>query len=101
MPALDTALPLAQVHHMSVLVSEHLEFNVSRPLDELFEVYVRNAESLLRFVSSGHKRRRQFFRATNDAHPAATTASRGFQNHWIFDSCSFGQCCGFDRNDSL
>ena len=44
MAALDGALAFAQADHVAVLVGEHLEFDVPRPLDELLHVEVAVAE---------------------------------------------------------
>ena len=51
--ALDAAFPFAEVNHVAVLITEHLEFDVPGTLDVFFEVYIRRAKGLLCLVARG------------------------------------------------
>ena len=53
MTPLDAALAFAEMDNVAVIISQYLKFDVPRPLDELLEVHVRNAECLLRLISCG------------------------------------------------
>ena len=48
MAALERAFALAEMHHVAVIVAEHLKFDVARALDQLFHVHVGAAEGLFR-----------------------------------------------------
>jgi copper oxidase (laccase) domain-containing protein len=43
-PPLDRAVALEQVHHVAVLVAQHLDLDVARPHDGLLQVHRRVAE---------------------------------------------------------
>ena len=65
MPPLDAALALAQNLHVAVLVGQHLELDVPRRVDELFEIHVGRAERRAGFVLRLRVERRQFLGAAS------------------------------------
>ncbi len=74
MPPLDRAFPLAEVHHRAVMIAEHLELDVARTLDVLFDVHVADAEGGLGFTLRRLERPAELGRGVNDPHAAATAA---------------------------
>ena len=74
MTALNAALALAQTHHVAVLVGQHLELDVARPLDEPLHVEIAIAERRRRFRLRRVKLVGQFLFAADDAHTATAAA---------------------------
>ena len=60
MAALQRAFAFAEMHHISVIIAEHLKLDVAGPLDQLFDVDIGAAEGLFRFGACGLKRGDQF-----------------------------------------
>ena len=73
-PPLDRALALAEVHHVAVMVAEHLDLDVARRLDVLLDVDVADAERGLGLALRGLERLAPAPAPTDDAHAAAAAA---------------------------
>src|ERR1019366_153956 len=99
--ALDAAFAFAKVHHAPVLVSQYLKFDMTRPLDEFLEIHIRDAEGLLRLVSSGPERRGEILFTADDSHSAATASRPGLYDHRILDPARFSGGGSLIGNDSL
>src|SRR5580704_794716 len=88
------------MHDATVLVSEHLKFDVARPLDEFLQIQIGDAKGLLRLVASRCKRGGKFSLAAHDAHPASPASGRRFQDHRVLNSRGLRESCGFILHDS-
>ena len=88
MTALDAALALAQAHHIAVLVGQHLELDMARPLDEPLHVEIAIAERRRRLRLRRVKQVGQFLFAADDAHTASTAARRGFHDQAEIRRCA-------------
>src|ERR1035438_6855146 len=86
MTALDAALALAQAHYVAVLVGQHLELDMTRPLDEPLHVEIAVAEGGRRLRLRGVKQVGQFVFAADDAHAASTAARRSFHDQGESDA---------------
>src|SRR6185437_7274676 len=83
--ALNGALALAQMNQVSVFVPQHLNFNMARALNELFEIYLARSEGALGFTGCFAHGSLQFAFIRDAAHSFAA-ASRGcLQEHRIAD----------------
>ena len=83
--ALHGAIALAQVHDVAVVVGEHLELDVPRPLEELLHVDVRVAEGGERLGLGDADGVQQRGVGVHDAHAAAAAAAGGLDDHGIAD----------------
>src|SRR5260221_9085427 len=83
MPTLNRTFALAQMNTVAVRVSEDLNFNMARTLDQLFQVKLRIAESRCGFRLRSFKRGKQFALLRDLSHALATASSGGFQHHRI------------------
>ena len=81
--ALHGTLPLTEREHVAVLVRQHLNLDVPRPLDVLLDVHRVVTKSVLGLTLGGIERADDFIRTPHDAHPLATTASRRLEQHRI------------------
>ena len=79
------ALALAQHLDVAVLVGQHLELDVARPLDELLQVDVGAAESRRRLLLRLDEQAGQFLRRAHDAHAAPAAAGRRLEDHRVAD----------------
>src|ERR1017187_9739600 len=86
MAALDAALALAQAHYVAVLVGQHLELDVPRPLDELLHVQIAVAERGCRLRPCRVKLIGHLVSATDNPHAAPPTPRRSFHDHWEADA---------------
>ena len=80
MPALDGALPLAQVHDVAVAVGQHLDLDVARRQDVLLQVDVAHAEGGLRLRLRGAEGVRDVLGLAHDPHATAAASRRGLQD---------------------
>ena len=74
MAALHGALALTQINHVAVLVTKHLDFNVTRVLNEFLKVDFPIIERAQRFALRRFKTRLQIGGLANQAHPLAAAA---------------------------
>jgi hypothetical protein len=85
MAALHGAVALTQVNHIALAVSEHLEFDVPRTLQELLHVHLIVAERGARFSTGDSDGVQQRGFAVNHAHAASTTATGCLDDHGVAD----------------
>src|SRR4029453_10658858 len=85
MPALDRALPLAQVDHLAVMVAEDLELDVPRLEQVLLEIHRAVAESSLGLLAGRRELAGQISLGRNDAHAAPAAARRRLEDDGIAD----------------
>src|SRR6202165_128745 len=87
--------------HFSMLVSQHLKFDVTRMLEEFFRINVRRAKGLLRLATGRLVSGQKFILLAHHPHAAATSARGGFENERIPDVRRlFGELL-FPFNDAL
>src|ERR1700719_5080563 len=65
---LHAAFTLAEIDDVSVLIAEHLNFNVTRADDQLLEVNIAGSERALRFTLRGGEGGFEFALAFDGAH---------------------------------
>jgi hypothetical protein len=82
-PALNGALALAQRHHVAVLISQHLELDVPRPLDELLHVKRAVAEGVRGLRRCLLEERGKLLLVAADAHTASAAARNGLEDDRI------------------
>src|SRR5579875_3756004 len=80
MAALHRAFALAEVNAVAVRVRKDLNFDVARPLDQLFQVDLAGAKGTLGFAGSGGKSSLQILGAIDGTH-AFTTPTGGSLKH--------------------
>src|SRR5208283_148635 len=85
MPALHRAVALAQVHHVAIVVGEHLELDMPRPLQKLLHVDLRIAERRERLGLGDADGVQQRCIGVHHAHAAAAAAARGLDDQRIPD----------------
>ncbi len=85
MPALDRALALEQMHHVAVVVADHLKLDVARLLDVLFQVDVRYAESRARLAAGRIVLSAELLVVTGDAHAPSAAPRRRLDQHGVAD----------------
>ena len=83
--ALHRAVALAQVHHVAVIVGEHLELDVPRLLEELLHVDLGIAEGGERLRLGHADGIQQRGVGVHHAHAAAAAAAGGLDDHRIAD----------------
>src|SRR6476620_547848 len=81
MAPLDRALTLAKMHHVAVMIAEHLDFDVPWRLDVLLQVHVTDAERGFSFTLRRLQQAAQLIRRADDSHAAPATARHGFDDH--------------------
>src|ERR1700730_6911280 len=83
--ALDGTFAFAKMDDVSVLVAQHLNFDVTRIDDELFNKNPAIAESGFRFPARAGKIFSDLLTSGDDTHPPAAAAGRGLDHHRIAD----------------
>src|ERR1043166_2415157 len=81
MPSLNRALTLTQADNISILISQNLELNMPRPLDELLHIQIAIAKRCRRFRRRLLKQTRQLRLAPDNTHPAPATTSRSLHDY--------------------
>ena len=81
MAALDRALALAEVDDGAVMIAEHLELDVARPLDVLLDVDVADAERRFGLALRRLERLAQLVWRADHAHAAAAAAGHRLDDH--------------------
>ena len=81
MPALGGAIALPQVHHVAVMVGQHLHLDVPRMLDVLFQVDAAVAKGGLGLTRRLRDCRLQRQIVQGHPHAATATAGAGFDQH--------------------
>src|SRR5579883_1286303 len=85
MPALHRAIALAQVNRVALAVGQHLDFHVTRVLQEFLHVDLRIAERRPRFGAGGRDGVAEVRLGVHDAHAAPAAAARGLDDYGIAD----------------
>src|SRR5262245_16956004 len=85
MAALDGAFALAEVNHVSVVVAEHLDFDVALVVDVFFKVDAAVFERRLGLGSGRVVSVEEFVLIVGDAHASPAAAGRGLDQHRIAD----------------
>src|SRR5215467_174258 len=75
--ALDGAIALAQMHHVSMMVAQNLDLYMARALDVLFHQQRAVAEGALGLAPGGSQGLLKFSGTADHAHAAAASAERG------------------------
>ena len=83
--ALDRAFALAEIDDMPMLVAEHLDLDVARIDDELFDEHPIVAERALGLGLGAGEAFGHFLPAVRDAHALAAAAGGGLDHHRIAD----------------
>ncbi len=73
------------MHHVAVIVRQHLKFDVPRPLEKLLHVNLVIAERGQRFRLRHADRVQQRSVGVHHAHAAAAAAPRCFDDHGVAD----------------
>ena len=89
--ALDRAVPVPQVDHISLTVSQDLELNVAGPQDQLFQIHLVVAEAGPGLRLGSLKGGGQLLRRVASADAPAAPAGGGLQQHRIADLLRPGQ----------
>ena len=79
--ALHRAVALEQVRGVAVLVAEHLELDVARPLDQALQVDLGVAEAAARHRARALDRVEQLRFVLRRQHADAAAAARGLHQH--------------------
>src|SRR5712692_10512088 len=82
---LDAAFALAQMHDVSMEVTQDLEFDVPGPFDEAFRIDIGGSKSLLRLVPCRLECLDELFLLAHDAHASAPAAGRSFDDQGVPD----------------
>src|SRR5207237_279790 len=82
-PALNRALALAEMHHRTVMIAEHLELDMAWVLEVFLEIHVADAERRFRFALGGLERLRELARGANHAHAATAAPGHRFDDDGI------------------
>src|SRR5271165_4978154 len=88
MAALDGAFPLTKVNEVTMLVTEDLDLDVSRTLNQLFEIDFARAKGALGLTRSTAHGAFELALRGDRAHSLAATAGRRFQQNGIADGGS-------------
>ena len=88
---LHRAVALAQADDVAVVVADHLELDVPRPLEEFLHVDLVVAERRRRFRARHRDRAQQRAFGVHHAHAAAAAAARGLDDHRIADLARHAQ----------
>src|SRR5687767_2491511 len=93
MPPLDGALAFAEVDGVPVFVRHDLKLDVTRPLDEFFDITMRYAKGVCGLCLCSLESSQQLCAIVDDAHAATTSAGNSLDDHRISD--------GFRRGDGF
>ena len=83
--ALDRTFALAEMDHLPVPVTEHLDFDVARVDDEFFDEHPVVAERGFRLRSGAREPLRDLGAGAGDAHALAAAAGRGLDHDRVAD----------------
>ena len=86
MTALDGTLALAEPDRVSVLVGQHLHFDVAGINDRFLDINFAVSERTLCLALGGFERGAQFLAGVHQAHSFAASAGRGLQHDRIADA---------------
>ena len=86
MAALHRAVALAQVYQLAVTVAEHLDFDVTRLNQRLFQNQLGAAEGVERFGACRTQLRQQLILLMDQAHATPTAAGTGLDHQRVADA---------------
>ena len=89
MAALDRTITCTEVQDVAVIVTENLNFDVTRLADELFEIYFIGCEVLQCFGPRPWQKLGQIRFIMHHSHPAAAAAALGFDDDGKADPLGF------------
>ena len=90
--ALQRAVTVIQVNRVALAVGQHLDFNVARVAEELFQIDHRVAERSTGFGAGQLGRFDQVFFLVYHAHAATTAAASGLDDHRVAHFTGDAQC---------
>ncbi len=83
MPPLNRAFALAEVNHVTVMIAQHLDFDVARLDNEFFEIHLIAAECMQRLARAISNGGFEILLTIHSPHPLAAPAGRRFEQHRI------------------
>ncbi len=93
--SLYRTLPFTQVHYVSMLIPQDLEFNMSGLPDKALQKHIRIVKSLCSFIGGQGEHSFNVFLFLHHAHTAATSSGCSFQDHRITNLiCNFSGLFG-------
>ena len=87
---LDGAVPVAQLDHVPLPVGHDLELDVAGVDDQLLQVHLPAAEAGQRLAAGLFKQGDELFRLIHPAHPPASTAGGGLDEHRVSNGVGQG-----------
>ena len=84
--ALDGTFALIEVHHVAVRVAQHLDLDVARLLDELFDEHAVVAKAVAGLVAAGAEALVRLLVVEGHAQALAAAAGAGLDHHRVADS---------------
>ena len=90
-PALQRAVPVAEIDGTPLPVREHLHFHVSRPLQELFDIHHRRSKGRLGLRLGHLNGTQQHLFVVYHPHTTATAAGSRLDDHRITDIPGYAQ----------
>src|SRR5690242_13626636 len=99
MPALQGALALAQVDHVSVMVAEYLDFDVAWPFEQLFDVDLGISKGTLGFAGRIAERGFEVGIAIDPPHALPSSAGHRFQQDRV--AMRSGELAGLVECDGI
>src|SRR5258706_8904103 len=87
MAALNAALALAEMHNITVCISDELHLDVTSGMNSLFQVHAIIAKSAFSLAACCTQSRRQALRVAHKANTLTTPTSCGLQQQRIANSC--------------
>ena len=99
--ALERAVALAQMHHVAVLVAQHLDFDVARPGKVFLHIDFAVAERGLGFGGGHLESLTHLVAAFGDFHAAPAAAGTGFDQHRIANGIGNLHRRGFGRHRAV
>jgi hypothetical protein len=91
MATLDAALALTEMHDVAMRIRQHLDLDMPRFNDQLFQIHGVIAKRTSGFASRCSNCSGEFALLIHRAHPFATTASAGLHHHRIAQLSRCGQ----------
>ena len=89
MTALHRAIPLAQMHHLTMAVRHDLNFDVARRGHGFFKNDRGVAKRIQRLRLGAVQQRSKFKRTAHQSHTAPATTRAGFDHHGVTDGLGF------------
>ena len=84
MAALQGTITLPEMHHIAMRISQHLQFNMARPIEVFFQINTVITKSRLGFGARDTPGFLNLISAVGHFHATATTAGSGLDQHGVF-----------------